>query len=189
MEGPYTKDRVFYDHGDDGEYVQWLKEYPESEYDIMTISHHLCLTDDILNGRSEEYSLLEPCEVLTKEEWILGGLTHCVDSVDDCEVNLVPVDETQDDEAIVKASKLEEPLHFKTTSTGIVVGHDLKDYPDVPADWYRNEDEQVDVMKASYNYVDVPIKLGHCVLKWSYCGSQQCWVKLWKLWAEGGIRI
>ena len=44
-------------------------------------------------------------------------------------------------------------------------------------------------MEASYNYVDVPIKLGHCVLKWSYCGSQRCWVKLWKLWAEGGIRI
>ena len=27
----------FYNHGDDGEYVQWLREYLESEYDIMTI--------------------------------------------------------------------------------------------------------------------------------------------------------
>ena len=81
----------------------------------MTISHHSCLSDDILNARIEEYSLLEPCEVLTEEEWILGGLTPWVDSVDDGEVNLVLVDGTQDDEVIVKASKLEEPLHFKTT--------------------------------------------------------------------------
>ena len=38
----------FYDHGDDGEYVQWLKEYPESEYNIMTMSHNSCLSDDIV---------------------------------------------------------------------------------------------------------------------------------------------
>ena len=66
----------------------------------------------------------------------LRGLTPWVDSMDDGEVNLVYVDGTQDDEAIVEASKLEEPLHFKTTSTGIVVRHDVKDYPDVLADWY-----------------------------------------------------
>ena len=150
----------FYDHGDDGEYVQWLREYPESEYDIMTISRYSCLTDDILNARSQEYSLLEHCKVLTEEEWILGGLTSRVDSVDDGEVNLVHVDGTQDDEAIVEPSKLEEPLHFKTTSTGIVVGHDVKDYSDVPADWYRNKDEQTHVAEKDWRYVDVKLKNG-----------------------------
>ena len=51
-------------------------------------------------------------------------------------------------EATVEVSKLEESLHFKTTSTGIVVGHDVKDYSNVPADWYRNKDEQTHVTEA-----------------------------------------
>ena len=57
----------FYNYGDDGEYVQWLRDYPELEFDVMTTSHHACLRDDILSARSEEYSLLELCDVLTEE--------------------------------------------------------------------------------------------------------------------------
>ena len=89
----------------------------------------------------------------------------------------------------MKAEKLEEPLHFKTMSTGIVVGQDVKDYPKIPTDWYRNKDEQVHVTEADWNYVDFPIRVGHWVLEWPYCDPQQCWVKLWELWMEGGIRI
>ena len=63
------------------------------------------------------------------------------------DVSLVHVDGTQDKEAIMKAEKLEEHVHFKTTSTGIVVGQDVKNYPKVPADWYRNKDEQIYVIK------------------------------------------
>ena len=70
------------------------------------------------------------------------------------------MDGTQHDEAIVEASKLEEPLHFKTTSTNIVVGHDVKDYPDVPADWYRNKDEQIHVVEKDWRYVDLKLKNG-----------------------------
>ena len=40
----------------------------------MATSHHSCLSDEILRARSEEYSLLEPYEMLTEEEWILGGI-------------------------------------------------------------------------------------------------------------------
>ena len=93
--------------------------------------------------------MLDTCEVLTEEEWILGGLTPWVDSVEKSDVNLVHVDGTQDEEAIMEAEKLEEPLHFKTTSTEIVVGRDVKDYPHVPADWYKNKDEQIHVTEAN----------------------------------------
>ena len=62
----------FYNYWDDGEYVQWLRNYLKSEFDVMMTSYHACLRDDIFNSRSEEYFLLEPCWVLTKEEWILG---------------------------------------------------------------------------------------------------------------------
>ena len=107
----------FYNYGDDGKYAQWLKDYPESKFNVMMTSYHACLRDDILNSRNEEYSLLEPCEVLTKEEWILGGLTPWIDSMEESDISLVHVDRTQDEEVIMEAEKLEEPLHFKTMST------------------------------------------------------------------------
>ena len=117
------------------------------------------------------------------------GLILWVNSIKKRDVSLVHVDGTQDEEAIMEAEKLEEPSHFKTTSTGIVVGSGVKDYPKVPADWYKNKDEQVYITEADCNYVDVPIRVGHWVLEWSYCDFQQRWVKLWKLWVEGGITI
>jgi hypothetical protein len=123
-------------------------------------SYHPCLNDKRLSSRSEEYSLLEPCEVLTEEEWIRGGLIPWVDSVDEGDVSLVHVDGTQDEEVILEASRLEEPLHFKTTSTGIMAGQDIKDYPKVPPDWYRNKAEQTHVSEADWRYVDVKMKNG-----------------------------
>ena len=57
----------FYNYGDDGEYAQWLKNYPEAEFDVMMTSQHTCLKDDILGSRNEKYSLLVSCEVLTQE--------------------------------------------------------------------------------------------------------------------------
>jgi hypothetical protein len=72
--------------------------------------------------------------VFTKEEWIIGGLTPWVDSVDEGDVSLVHVDGTQDEKAIIEASRLKERLHFTTTSTEIVADQDIKDYPKVPPD-------------------------------------------------------
>ena len=76
--------------------------------------------------------------MITEEEWVDGGLTPWADEVGEMEIGVVHVDGTQEEEAIIEVEKLEEPLHFKTTSTGILVGHDVKDYPKVPPDWYRN---------------------------------------------------
>ena len=53
---------------------------------------------------------------------------------------------------------MEERLHFKTTSTGIIVGQDVKDYPKVPPDWYRNMTEQTHVSEVDWKYVDVKTK-------------------------------
>ena len=36
-------------------------------------------------------------------------------------------------EVLGDSALLEEPLHFKTTSTGIVVGEDVKDYSKSPS--------------------------------------------------------
>ena len=68
----------------------------------------------------------------------------------------------------MEAEKLEEPLHFKTTYTRIVVGQDVKDYSKVPADWYRNNDGQVHVTEANWKYVDVMTKKwqGETKIKW-----------------------
>jgi hypothetical protein len=63
-------------------------------------------------------------------------------------------------EILPDKSFLENPLHFKTTSTGITVGEDVKDYPHIPADWYRNTTEQSHVDKANWNHVKIRTKTG-----------------------------
>lgn len=75
-------------------------------------------------------------------------------------MNLVHVDGTQDKEAMLELSKLEEPLHFQTHSTEFIVGHDVKDYPNVPNNWYRNIEEQTRVVEECWKGVDVKMKNG-----------------------------
>ena len=48
-------------------------------------------------------------------------------------------------------------MHFKTTSTGIIVGHDIKDYPNIPPGWYRSTDNQTHVTEGDWKYVDVKV--------------------------------
>ena len=64
-----------YHWGDNGEYATWFKEYPESLCDVIMISHVEGLMDGRGSSREESYALLEPCEILTEEEWLQGGLT------------------------------------------------------------------------------------------------------------------
>ena len=124
----------------------------------MMMSHSYIHQDDMSSSQREDYLSLEPYEVLTEEEWVQGGLTPWIDDVDVSDVSLVHVYGTQDEEAMLELSNLETPLHFKTTSTGIVVGHDVKDYPNDPNDWYRNIEEQTRVVEENWKYVDVEMK-------------------------------
>ena len=98
--------------------------------------------------------------MLTGEEWIKGGLTPWIDEVREMKVVVVQVDGTQKEEAIIEVEKLGEPLHFKTISTGILVGHDVKDYLKVHPDWYKNTQEQTHVTNEDWKYVDVTLKSG-----------------------------
>ena len=41
---------------------------------------------------------------------------------------------------------------------GIIVGHDVKDYPNVLPDWYKNIEDQTRVVEEDYKYVDVKMK-------------------------------
>ena len=145
---------------DPGELQHWIRQYPESIFDTMTIGHYPRLQDEMDSARLEAYALLEPCEVLIEEEWVKGGLTSWVEEVGKVEVEAVHVDGTQEEEAIMEMDKLEEPLYFKTTSTGIMVGHDVKDYFKVPPDWYRNTEEQTHFTEGDLKYVDVTLKNG-----------------------------
>ena len=132
-----------------------LGQYLESISDVMMMTHSCILQKDVSR---EDYLSLEPCEVLTEEEWVKGGLTPWLDDIELSDVSLVHVDGTQDEEAMLELSKLEPALHFKTTSTGIIVGHDVKDYPNVPNDWYRDTEEQTRVVEEDWKFVDVKMK-------------------------------
>ncbi|OAE26680.1 hypothetical protein AXG93_4118s1110 [Marchantia polymorpha subsp. ruderalis] len=146
-----------YSHG----FNRWLKEYSDSGCDILMISHCEYNKDESDSLPKERWSLLEPCEVLTEEEWIHGGLTPWIDDLEAHQVAIVHVDGTQGDDAMLEASKLEEPLHFKTTSTWIIAGQDVKDYPKVPLDWYQNNEEQTHVIEKDWKYMDVTMCIGN----------------------------
>ena len=105
----------------------------------MMMTHSFIYQDRVSR---EDYLSIELGEVLTEEEWVKGGLTPWLDDIELSDVSLVHVDGTQDEEAM-----LEPALLFKTTSTGIIVGHDVKDYPNVPYDWYRLTEEQTRVVE------------------------------------------
>lgn len=91
---------------------------------------------------------MKPCKILIEEEWMQGGLTPWIDDVREEEVFAVHVDDTQEVKIIPNMSVLDNPLHFKTTSTGITVGEDVKDSPHVSTDCYRNTTKQSHVAKA-----------------------------------------
>ena len=145
----------FYNQDVDGDFTHWLRQYPESISDVMMMTHSCILQDNVSR---EDYLSLEPCEVLTEEEWVQGGLTPWLDDIELSDVSLVHVDETQYEEAMLELSKLESPLHFGTISTGIIAGHNIKDYPNVPNDWYRDTKEQTRVVEEDWKFVDVKMK-------------------------------
>ena len=97
------------------------------------------------SSRLEGYSPLKPYEVLIEEEWLQGGLTPWIDGMEEYDVSLLHVNGTQNEEEMLELAKLEEPLHFKITLTGIVVGQNVQYYPKVPPDWYRNTMEETHV--------------------------------------------
>ena len=112
-----------YQWTDDGEYEQWLKDHPNFASDVMTILH----VSRVEWKRRQVTRDWEPCEVMTEEEWLQGGLTPWVDDVVKMDAFAVEVDGTLEVEVLPDKSLLEKPLHFKTTSTGITVGEDVKD--------------------------------------------------------------
>ena len=85
----------FYMRDDQGVLQHWMRQYPESIFDTMIICHYPRLRDEMDSARMEAYSLLEPCEVHTEEEWVKGGLTPWVDEVGEMEVGIVHIDGTQ----------------------------------------------------------------------------------------------
>jgi hypothetical protein len=58
------------------------------------------------------------------------------------------------EEAII-ANDLPPPLHFRRTSEGIQVGHDLPIYPPVPNDWYHGPTYPVHVPPADWKEVNI----------------------------------
>ena len=141
---------------DDDEYERWLQEHPDFASDVMAISH----IHRKEWGKSEATQRLEPCEILIEEEWVQGGLTPWIDDVREEEALAVNVDGTHDVKILLDGSLLENPLHFKIASMGIMIGKDVKDYPHVPADWYRNTTEQSHVTEAYWKHLEARTKKG-----------------------------
>lgn len=78
-------DPSLYQWVDDMEYGRWLREYPDSSSNVMTISH-VSRREWEDNKAARQW---EPCEVLTEEEWLQRWLTPWVDDVMETDVLVV----------------------------------------------------------------------------------------------------
>lgn len=128
-----------------------MQEHPESTRDAMVFFH--------VNKREwigeEELPIIDLCEILFKEDWVQVDLTPWVDELEQRDVVAVEVDGTQKMEVLPEGAFLENPLQIKTTSTRIMVGEDVKDYPHVPVDWYRHTMEQAHIAESNWKVVEI----------------------------------
>lgn len=59
-----------------------------------------------------------------------------LDSIAQEDVFAVHIDNIQNLEVLLDSTPLENPLHLKTMTIGIIVEEDVKDYPHVLPNWY-----------------------------------------------------
>jgi hypothetical protein len=170
-----------YDFTDDGTLAQWLADYPHSD-DELTVRFIEAIKFSTEGERTEVGSTKDPLhlhfedqklyledttqpfiEIL--EEELLGdevqGLAILAVEIPALEAFHLEIDETQVgdldaclEEAII-ANDLPPPLHFRRTSEGIQVGHDLPIYPPVPNDWYHGPTDPVHVPPADWKEVNI----------------------------------
>ena len=53
---------------------------------------------------------------------------------------------------------LPPPLHFRRTSDGIQVGHDLPIYPPVPNDWYHGQTKTIDARPLDWKEINLALE-------------------------------
>ena len=83
--------------------------------------------------RREWSHFLEHCKIFFKEDWMQGGLIPYLDGVEENDEVTGEIDGIQEVERLPDNGLLKNS-YFKTTSTKIMVGGDVKDYPHVPTD-------------------------------------------------------
>jgi len=117
-----------YHWSDDGEYAEWLRVNPNSSSELDTSVNFLGMELEV-------------------------GLTTLIE----IDVDTISVEgEGMPGLEILEGSEpLEGSLRFKTGSSGITVGEDVSSYPNVPPDWYRDNNEQSHVAKEDWKYVTV----------------------------------
>lgn len=116
---------------DDRQYARWLHEQPNLGVDVIMISYH-SLRGNIRKKNKEGAHTVEQCELLEEDDWVRGGLTLLFDDVAKENVFAIKVDGTQELDVLPDNTPLENLLHFKTTSIGIKVGENVKDYCRAP---------------------------------------------------------
>ena len=79
------------------------------------------------------------------------GLTPVIE----VDVHLIGIEDVEGVEVLEENEPLGGSLKFKTGSSGIMVGEDVSSYPNVPSDWYRDNNEQSHVAEEDWKFVTV----------------------------------
>ena len=155
----------------------------------MTTSHHPCFTNERFSFRGEDELSVESCEDLDEEGLISGKLTFWIGREEEFEFDEMNMDETQDDETMLEASKLEEPLQLNTTCTGVILGEDVDDYLKISMKSYESDGNQTQSSEEETHDFETPSREGSWTSDWSRYDPYTFWTGTWILWVEDGIRI
>lgn len=115
-----------YHWSNNGEYAKWLQDNPDSSSQLTAGLNFIGMELD-------------------------DGLTSLIE----VDVHLIGIEDVEGVEVLEGSEHLGRSLKFKTGSSGITVGEDVFSYPNVPLDWYRDNNEQSHVAKEDWKFVTV----------------------------------
>ena len=171
----------FYNNEDHVEYVRWLREYPESNCDVLMISQHLTTTRQHGLKRENDHSSLGKGEVIVR------GICKFPEGYeDDSEYKSMHTGGTQKKQVGIEKIERKENPPFINMPRLVRKEGCIKDYAQI------GSYVQIDAKNRFYegNYNDGRVNTSRGVTggtdEWSQFKSRQCWNDMQALWYEQG---
>ena len=171
----------FYNSEDHGEYVRWLREYPESNCDVLMISQHLATTRQLGLKREENHSSLKEGEVIVR------GICKFPDGYeDDSEDDSMHAGGTQKEQVSIENIEREKATQFIGMPRLVRKEGCVKDYAQLGS--YVQIEAKKKLYEGDYN--DGRVSASRGVTEDNDGRSQfearQCWNEIQALWDEKG---
>ena len=171
----------FYNSEDQGEYVQWLKEYPESICDVLVISQQLTTTHDPGRNVEENNSSLKEGEVIVR-----GIYKFPDDYGDESENDSMQACDTRKEKVSIKNIERENASQFIGMPRLVRKEGCVKNYSQLGSNVQIAARKKL--YEGDYNGGRVSTSRGVTANtdRWSPLEARQCWNEIQTLWNENG---